>query len=376
MAHGNSFKKKFLNKVETGLFANEDYTQFRYRFTLDGKEYSKTFSIKASFGLRDRKRLARREAEEYRDDLKESLFNPFNKNTKVDKIAEMYFDKKCDDSSWTRDRKSMYKNYIQPVIGKKAVSKVIEHNILTIVDNMKNTGKTKQNEVGNSHRNIVKCLRQVLKPILEYAMVNGAIDRLPPIEIPKKETKTKKFVTKPIDKLKLLHHTIMELYKDEPFYRALFLFALFGRRWNEIRTLEWQHINFNENSYIIVAEHNKIGIDQYYDIPLVLREALLEFRDAEHSLVFASPATGKELSSPRWQLEKIKKATGIEELTMHYFRHILVSALGSAGVPAQVLSASLGHQHSGTVTSYYQTVDHLSHSQSANEGVLELTKED
>ena len=374
MAHGNSFKKKFLNKIETGLFANEDYTQFRYRFTLDGKEYSKTFSIKASFGLRDRKRLSRREAEEYREDLRESLFNPFNKNTKVDKIAEMYFDKKCDDSSWTRDRKSMYKNYIQPVIGKKAVGKVIEHNILTIVDNMRNTGKTKQNEVGNSHRNIVKCLRQVLKPILEYAMVNGAIDRLPPIEIPKKETKTKKFVTKPIDKLKLLHHTIMELYKDEPFYRALFLFAFFGRRWNEIRTLEWQHINFNENSYIIVAEHNKIGIDQYYDIPLVLREALLEFRDAGHSLVFASPATGKELSSPRWQLEKIKKATGIEELTMHYFRHILVSALGSAGVPAQVLSASLGHQHSGTVTSYYQTVDHLSHSQSANEGVLELTK--
>jgi len=241
---------------------------------------------------------------------------------------------------------------------------------------MKNTGKTRQNEVGNSHRNIVKCLRQVLKPILEYAMVNGAIDRLPPIEIPKKETKTKKFVTKPIDKLKLLHHTIMEIYKDEPFYRALFLFALFGRRWNEIRTLEWQHIDFNENSYLIVAEHNKIGIDQYYDIPLILREALLEFRDTQHSLVFASPATGKELSSPRWQLEKIKKATGIEELTMHYFRHILVSALGSAGIPAQVLSASLGHQHSGTVTSYYQTVDHLSHSQSANEGVLELTKED
>ncbi len=95
----------------------------------------------------------------------------------------------------------------------------------------------------------------------------------------------------------------------------------------------------------------------------------------EYSIVFASPLTGKELSSPRWQLEKIKKVTGIEELTMHYFRHILVSALGSAGVPAQVLSASLGHQHSGTVTSFYQTVDHLSHSQSANEGVLKLTKD-
>jgi len=377
MAHGNSFKKKFTNKVETGLVANEDYTQFRYRFKLEDKEYTKSFSIQASFSLRDRKRLARREADEYRDDLKESLLNPFNKNTKVDKIAEMYFEKKCKPSSWTRDRQNMYKNYIQPVIGKRAVSKVIEHHILTIVDDMRSGGKTKQNEEGNSHRNIVKCLKQVLKPILTYAMVNGAIDRLPPIDMPKKETATKKFVEKPIDKLKLLHHTIVELYKDEPFYRALFLFALFGRRWNEIRTLEWRHINFDENTYIVVAEHNKIGIDQYYDIPLVIREALLEVRDMnDNRLVFPSPTTGQELSSPRWQLEKIKKATEIEELTMHYFRHILVSALGSAGVPAQVLSASLGHQHSGTVTSYYQTVDHLSHSQSANEGVLKLTKED
>jgi len=360
MSHGNLFKKKFTNKVETGLMANDNYTKFRYRFTMDGKEYTKTLDIKASFGLRDRKRLARREAEEYRDELKESLFNPFTKNTKVDKIAEMYFEKKCKPSSWTRDRQNMYKNYIQPVIGKKAVGKVIEHNILTIADNMSKGGKTKQNEVGNSHRNIVKCLRQVLKPILTYAMVNGAIDRLPPIDIPKKKTGTKKFVEKPIDKLKKLHDTIMELYKDEPFYRALFLFALFGRRWNEIRTLEWKYINFKENSYTIIAEHNKIDIDQYYDIPLVLREALLDIQDTDCSIVFASPLTGKELTSPRWQLDRIKKASGIEELTMHYFRHILVSALGSAGVPAQVLSASLGHQHSGTVTSYYQTVDHLS----------------
>lgn len=66
----------------------------------------------------------------------------------------------------------------------------------------------------------------------------------------------------------------------------------------------------------------------------------------------------------------------MEELTMHYFRLILVSALGSAGVPAQVLSASLGHKHGGTVTSYYQTVDHLSHSQSANQGALNLAKKD
>jgi len=29
----------------------------------------------------------------------------------------------------------------------------------------------------------------------------------------------------------------MTLYADDPFYRALFLFAWYGRIWNEIRTL-------------------------------------------------------------------------------------------------------------------------------------------
>ncbi len=374
MAHGNSFKKKFVNKLEPGLLANKDYTQFRCRFKIEGKEYTKTFSIKPSYSLRDRKRLARQEADNYKDSTKESLLNPFNANTQVDKIAQMYFEKKCTPSAWTRDRQNMYKNYIKPVIGNKPVSKVIEHHILTIVENMKKEGKTNQNKEGNSHRNIAKCLNQVLKPILTYAKVNGAIDRLPPIEVPKRSTATKKFVEKPIDKLKLLYNTIMQLYKDEPFYRALFLFALFGRRWNEIRTLEWQHIDFQSNTYTIVAKHNKIGIDQYYDLPPVIREALLELREiSNETLVFPSPTTGNKLSSPRWQLDKIKQATGINELTMHYFRHILVSALGSDGIPSHVLSATLGHQHSGTVTSYYQTIDHLSHSQSANAELLRLT---
>ncbi|MCF6173053.1 MAG: hypothetical protein L3J44_04630 [Campylobacteraceae bacterium] len=53
-----------------------------------------------------------------------------------------------------------------------------------------------------------------------------------------------------------------------------------------------------------------------------------EIKDDKKGLVFKSPITGKELYAPKCQLRHIKEKVNIPELTMHYFRHILVSATG------------------------------------------------
>jgi hypothetical protein len=58
---------------------------------------------------------------------------------------------------------------------------------------------------------------------------------------------------------------------------------------------------------------------------------------------------------------------------MHYFRHILVSAMGEMGVAGTVLSASLGHTNLDTVNQFYLSANHLKGSQTANksiEGIL------
>ena len=364
-----SVPKEFVNAVTElkGLRANKDYTRFHYRFKSNGREFYKTIDYtKKTWTKAERKRQARKEAEKYREDKLTEVENPFNPDTTLDYIAEQYFENKCTPSEWTTARKRLYELYIQPHIGKKKASKIIENDINKIRKFMETHGYSKQNKNGSSIRSIEKVLLQTLKPILEYADNNGALTkRIPDITIPNRKRHRKKIVTNATDKISTLYTAIQSRYKDDPFYRALFMFALFGRRWNEIASLEWRDIDFHHNRYIIRAENNKVGIDQTYDLPMAIKAPLLEINDT-HGLVFKSPRTGGKLHPPKKQLAKLRADTGIEELTMHYFRHILVTALGEMGTTATVLSASLGHTKAETVDEYYRTINHLKGSQDAN----------
>ena len=265
-----------------------------------------------------------------------------------------------------RTRKRLYELYIEPFIGNKKVSRIIENDIDTIRKNMETTNYHQHMKGGNSIRSIEKVLLQTLKPILEYAESNGAlIKKIPQINIPNRKKNRKKVVNNGSQKLSLLYNVIQKRYEHDPFYRALFLFALFGRRWNEIASLEWTDIDFTNNSYAIQAENNKIGNQQTYDLPELIKIPLLELKDTQ-GLIFKSPKTGKKLHPPRKQLAKIKEESNIPELTMHYFRHILVTALGESGTAATVLSASLGHTRADTVDKHYRSINHLKGSQDAN----------
>ncbi|MBA1432854.1 MAG: tyrosine-type recombinase/integrase, partial [Epsilonproteobacteria bacterium] len=206
---------------------------------------------------------------------------------------------------------------------------------------MEKQGHSKQTVNGCSPRTIKKVLVQILKPILTYAYENKVISEIPIIKAPKQH-RNKKIVQSATEKFTILYKEISKLYQEDPFYRALFLFALYGRRWNEIRTLHWQEVDFSQNTYTILAKYNKLGIDQHYDLPSLIKAALIDIQDNHEGLIFKSPITQKELYSPKRQLERIRKATGIEKLTMHYFRHILVSAMGEHGIANTILSASLG----------------------------------
>jgi len=165
----------------------------------------------------------------------------------------------------------------------------------------------------------------------------------------------------------------MTTYKDNGFYRGLFLFALYGRRWNEIRTLQWSDIDFKILTYTIRANNNKIGQDQSYQLPQPILDALNEIKDDKKGLVFKSPITGKELYPPKKQLSIIKEVSEISELTMHYFRHILVTAMGKMGTASTVLSASLGHTNLQTVNDFYLSANHIKGSQVANDTIEQIT---
>lgn len=270
------------------------------------------------------------------------------------------------DSKWGNEKITMLDHYIYPHIKDKKASAIKERDIDRIRLSMEKKGHGRQNKDGCSPRTVRKVLLQVLKPILEYGYRNGALKKMPEFDVPNKPDK--KEVDNGTERLTLLYKTITNLYKDNHFYRALFLFALFGRRWNEIRTLEWTDINFNEECYTIRPENSKIKKKKTYTLAKDIMEALSYFRD-DTGLVFVSPVTGRELSLPKVQIAKIREASGIEELTLHYFRHIMATALSDVGMVGTVLSASLGHNNTQTVDNYYRTANSLKGSQKATEAI-------
>jgi hypothetical protein len=380
-------RKEFINIIKTGLRADKDFKRFHYRFQKNGTETERVldFSDKA---WNKTERI--KQAEDALSIAKDKAINDkgeFDENSTLNSVADIYF-KNLAASKWNQEREDIYNLYcrgdevkskngkiIRPKydgIGKVKIGTVRKTHIDGLRKSMESMGFTKQNVDGCSPRTIQKVLNQVLKPILLSAVDNNVLTNIPKIEIPKRKRKVKT-VSDGTNKFVTLYNSIMNLYADEPLYRALFLFALDGRRLNEILSLDWKDINLSSRSYTILAENNKIGENQTYFLPDFISKALMEIEDDKKGLVFKSPKTGNKLTSPKRQLSRLQVEANMPELTMHYFRHIRVTMGGELGLSAIVLSASLGHNNVKTVDDFYRTSNHLLASQQMNqviEGVI------
>lgn len=365
-------RTQYTEIVDKGLKADRSYTKFYMNFKLEGKIKQRVLDYSEK-DWDKRTRIAKAKAELLAEKGKQiNTGVNFNENSRLNDVAEIYFSTACDATEWTKNLKDTYTSYCKETLGKKRIKDIRQVDIDALRKRMETQGVSEKTKNGCSPRTIKKVLLQIVKPILKYAYDNKVIDDIPMIRSPK-QNRQKKLVTDAGVKLATLYKTIMSFYANDPFYRALFLFALYGRRWNEIRTLKWNDIDFLSSRYTIQAENNKIGLTQTYELPAPISEALSHIREGNQGLVFASSRTGEELFSPKKQLAKLKEVAGIPELTMHYFRHILVSAMGEAGTATTILSASLGHTNLETVNNFYLSANHTKASQEANKAIAALT---
>lgn len=368
-------RKQFINTVDKGIKADKEYKKFYLNVKIAGKVFQKVLDYSdKDWDKKTRISKAKLELIELKEKQLNSGLN-FNENSTLDQLKEIYFEHHSLKSEWSKELQNMYRLHIQTSLGSKKIKDIKKVHIDSIRVSMEQRGHSKQTANGCSHRTIKKVLLQTLKPILKYAVDNRVISSLPPFDLPAQPKKTKKTVKNASEKFAALYNAIADLYKKDAFYRTLFLFALFGRRWNEIRTIEWPDIDLQNNTYTIRAENNKICEDQTYSIPLPILSALHEIKDDRIGLVFKSPITNSTLCTPKKQLAKIKEKANIPELTMHYFRHILVSAMGEMGTATTVLSASLGHTNLQTVHDYYLTANHTKASAEANETITKLLED-
>lgn len=363
---------EFTEKIEPGLKANKQCTRFFYRFKEE--DTTKRGIIDYSNKEWDKKTRKNKAKTEFLKVKKKGLNSSieFKDTDTLNKVAEIYFNNARSQTAWTKSLRNAYNLYCKETIGKKRIKDIIKVHIDKLIRNMEQKGQVKQTQHGCSPRTIKMVVIQTIKPIFEYILENKVLEDIPIIKYTAPKPK-KKRVEKGIEKLAKLYQVIILRYQNNPFYRALFLFALYGRRWNEIRTLEWSDVDFLNNTYTIKAENSKIKESQTYDLPNPIFRALNEIKDDKKGLIFKSPVTGNKLHTPKVQLKHIREDSDIPELTMHYFRHILVSAMSSTGMADGLLSASLGHTELTTVNDYYKSADYKKGSLIANQTIEGIT---
>ncbi|WP_415406924.1 tyrosine-type recombinase/integrase [Sulfurovum sp. CS9] len=314
---------------------------------IDGKLHKKILGYSKKDNLTDRS--ANLKADAYKADIEAGYTS--TSNITLNKLFNLYFETLDTSKQWTHKKKYIYEHYIQSHLGKKKIEKIREMDIQNILNKMTSQGLSPRTR---------KSVLEVLNPLFRFAVTNKYLKSSPTNGITVKIPSQKKIVTNATDLFKKVYAGITAYYHDNPYYRALFLFGFTGRRKGEILNLKWENIDFTHNYYWI--EDTKTDDQQKYQLPPYLIEPLKEIKDDRKGLVFKSPITGKKIINIDRQMRQLKKFLEIDNLSMHYMRNILVSALAEQQVEAITLSGILGHKDPNTINKYL-SINHYKSSQ-------------
>lgn len=342
-------------KVDTGLWADKAHCVFLYRFTYEKRESSGLIDLsdKSSWTKKDRITFAKSEFINIKYKKRDTVLND---RITLDSFMEKYFEQQPE-TSYTKTLMSHYERYVKPLCGMKRVVDLRQLHIRNAIKF--------QEEKGLSPRTIKQTL-EALAPAMKSAIANRLITFNPIDGIKIKLPKTKKIVSHASVELMKIHKAIYEEFEDDPFYLALFLFALQGRRRGEILTLRWEDIDF-DNSYYILRD-TKNNEEQKIFLPEVIKENLSFFRSDE-GWVFESRITGSHLVDIRRVTSRLKKRLNDKNFGIHYLRNVIVSAMAEQGFDSIHLSGALGHNDPNTIKKYL-TMNYLKSSEMAS-GVID-----
>ncbi len=348
----------YMCRVCTGMKADAAYTRFLILVKRNGKRKRKVLDYtKKGWSKRDRIRVATREL----DGLIEQLESVNGGSIpRLRDYAKDFF-KSMPGTAWTDTKKRHYDNYIDGSLGTKKLDEILPMHIKECM--------AKQERAG-LHPRTVNTTLEILRPLFKEAIINRFVMFSPCEGLKVKIPKSKKIVTDASSRLKEIYAVIMEEFRDDDFYRALYLFALMGRRKGEILSLRWENVSFEYN-YVVLSDTKNDEVQKMFLPPLV-KEALESFYDPSEEWVFSSP------SVPGHHIPKIEKTTAnikkrLPYFTLHYLRNVIVSAMAEQGQAAVNMSGALGHLSANTIDKYL-TLNYLAGSKSASETIENIVK--
>lgn len=195
----------------------------------------------------------------------------------------------------------------------------------------------------------VKNIVNDFKVLFNYAIKNEYINKNPfqYVEIPKFDNRVYFDFTE--EEIKRFIRTVLN-YPDQKF-RGIFIFLLHGRRLNEVLSLTWENVDFENEVYFIPPQINKARRFMTYQMTSLLKDILQrqkilnQIQCSKSPYVFPSSVTCRKIQDIRKQFKKLLKLAKIDKkMRIHDIRHLVASySINYLGLSVEEVSYTLGH---------------------------------
>jgi len=342
---GNIFSKKELKKNDLKKLDYENI-DIVIKFYFRNKQIKKTIKYTNMTGLQ-----AVKKASVVRSKLKEELelTGAIKKRSfkTLDEFFKDYLELKSQSLSKNNiySTKLSYEKWIKPEIGQYEVKKITTIDIQNIINKILKQGLKPRTAL---------TIKQILRPMFNYAIDIGLIEVNPAIKVNIPSFDNTVNFTLPDEKRIKLYD---EIKKYKPYkYRGIMLFLYFGRRLNEVLTLQWSSIDFEQKIYTIEDKYSKIRRRQEYPLLKPLEEFLKDFKCLKKGYIFKGEKTPNVTANTfRRHWKQVIKNAGIENMRIHDTRHLLGNTLVNRGESLENIGKLLGHSSVAVTKRYAKT---------------------
>ena len=154
--------------------------------------------------------------------------------------------------------------------------------------------------------------------------------------------------------------TMLKNCKNNDF-KELITFAVYtGLRMEELRTLEWNQIDFNDGLVKIDNQVHLSKSNKPRQVPLHIkaRSAIIN-RDKNNKLIFTSEGEQINVGTTEFRIKNLYKVCNLNpKLNFHSLRHTFASWLVQSGVDIYVVKELLGHSSVKTTEIYAHLSPH------------------
>lgn len=313
---------------------------------------------------------------EERKELKSALLQSQARTRTFKECAQEYLTAHASDYSNEKHRKqwvSTIEHYAYPVIGNMLISDITMHDIkdvLTQIIRDPNTNKS----LGKFWEIKTETARRVqgrIKKIFDHAIVSEYRTKLNPAvwegyletQLPKPEKLSKVEHHSAVPYKDIGEFMVKLRAKDSISAKALQFLILTAVRSGSVRSANWSEIDYENNTWIIPAEHTKTKQEHRVPLPPQAMKLLEEVQKIQgNPKIFPSPRGGELSDNTLSKLMRDMRDSGElkVEAVPHGFRSTFRDwSAEQTNYPDEIRKSASGHQVGNAVQQAYQRTDLL-----------------